>query len=86
MAKVAYAGRDDLRILGPDDLAKAGVEGFPTTAFVNGQEVEVEDAAAEAIIANPNIFGSFSVIPEQEAQEENSEEEPPSDDKKSSKK
>jgi len=62
----------DTRTLGPEDLEKAGVEGFEETDFHRGQPVEVKVAVAKALVDNPDLFGSFTIdediTPEEQAE------------------
>lgn len=68
---VKFTGREDLRILGADDLKKAGVEGFRSTSFAQGEAVEVDSAVAEALLGNSELFGTFEAV-EREAPAEDS--------------
>lgn len=62
MAKVTFQGLEDVRVLGSEDLEKAGVSGFEETAFARHIETEVSDEVAAALINNPSLYGSFSVM------------------------
>lgn len=62
MAKVTFQGLEDVRILGPEDLEKAGVSNFEEIAFARHSETEVSDEVAAALINNPSLYGSFSVM------------------------
>lgn len=69
MARVAYAGRDDLRILDGHDLRKAGVEGFHKTEFHNGEPVEVTNEVVAALVSDPDNFGRFVVLADEVEEE-----------------
>lgn len=61
--QVVYRGRDDFRELNSDDVQKAGVEPgkLRKTSFPRNEPVEVEDSVADALIENPELFGSFAL-------------------------
>jgi len=82
MANVVYGGRDDVRVLGRGDLAKAGVEVEENFIFPNGVLVEVTDEVAAALTSSPELFGAFEVIqPVVEAESEvNASAEKPAED------
>lgn len=61
MARVIYRGPFDIRTLRSDDLKKTQVEGFRMTSFPRGQEVQVEDDVAEALVENPKLYGKFEL-------------------------
>lgn len=73
MTKIAYTGSSDFNILGADDLKKAGVEGFSKTTFAKGETKEVEDGVASALIADPDLFGKFSLVEDEPAQAKEAE-------------
>ena len=62
MAKVTFQGSEDARVLGPEDLEKAGVSDFDETAFARHIETEVSDEVAAALINNPSLYGAFSAV------------------------
>ena len=62
MAKVTFQGSEDARVLGPEDLEKAGVSDFEETAFARHIETEVSDEVAAALINNPGLYGPFSAV------------------------
>lgn len=62
MAKVTFQGLEDVRILGPEDLEKAGVSNFEEIAFARHGETEVSDEVAAALINNPGLYGPFSAV------------------------
>ena len=62
MAKVTFQGSEDARVLGPEDLEKAGVSDFEETAFARHIETEVSDEVAAALINNPGLYGLFSAV------------------------
>ena len=62
MAKVTFQGSEDARVLGPEDLEKAGVSDFEETAFARHIETEVSDEVAAAQINNPGLYGPFSAV------------------------
>ena len=51
----------DSRTLGPEDLAKAGVDDFEEMTFHTGQPVEVKVRVANALVKHPELFGDFSI-------------------------
>lgn len=67
MTQVIYKGEADVRILGADDLAKAGVEGFKMTRFLSGVPKDVSEDAAAALVADTDLFGLFEIAEEPEA-------------------
>lgn len=71
--KVIYRGSEHFRELNAADLKKAGVEeGFSKTIFARDEPTEIDDAAAQALIGTPDLFGKFEV-----AQDETEEVEAP---------
>lgn len=52
----------DTRTLASEDLKKVGVEGFTKRDFVNGQEVEVDEEVATALLENGDLFGQFEAV------------------------
>lgn len=64
MSRVKYTGPVDFRVLASDDLKKTEVTGFRKTIFPAGVGIEVDEAVAQALIANPLIFGNFEDAPE----------------------
>ena len=69
MANVTYGGRDDIRILGREDLAKAGVEIEANLVFYAGEATEVTDEVAKALTENTELFGAFEIQGEPEVVE-----------------
>lgn len=61
--QVVYRGREDFRELTSDDVQKAGVEAgkLRKTSFARNEPVEVDDSVANALIENPELFGSFAL-------------------------
>lgn len=60
-AYVKYTGFADIRVLGSADLVKGGVEGFTKTEFHKGRITEVDEAVAEALVGNPDLYGEFEI-------------------------
>lgn len=61
MSKVIFSGTEDFRILAAADLSKAGVEGFKKTTFSKGEETEVDENVAQALLSDPDLFGKFTL-------------------------
>lgn len=77
MAKVTYNQRGfDARELSSADLAQHGVEGFKKQTFRAGEAVEVDDAVAELLVNNPDVFGSFEFAKGKDVEAEDAEDAP----------
>lgn len=74
MAKVKYVGPMDTRELGAADFKKLGVEeGGKKMTFTQGEEVEVDDNIAEALMHATMLPGEFEIVedaPEPKTEEE----------------
>ena len=57
MAKVTFQGLEDVRVLGPEDLEKAGVSDFEEIAFARHSETEVPDEVAAALMGRDITIG-----------------------------
>ena len=57
--KFVGSGHVDVHTLAAEDLAKAGVEGSRKTDFHVGEATEIDKAAADAILADAELFGVF---------------------------
>lgn len=66
MISIVFKGPSDIRILAAADLEKAGVGGFTKTSFYVDQPKEVSKEVGEAILADPELFGKFSLVEEVE--------------------
>jgi hypothetical protein len=59
MKKVAYTGRSDARILGPEDFKKAGVDTDKSFTFQRRIATEVTNEIAKALTEHTRLFGPF---------------------------
>jgi len=57
---VIYNGPADIRRLGKEDFAKAGVELDKTIDFRLGHPFQVPADLHKALLADPDLFGNFS--------------------------
>lgn len=64
MTKVVYmdGSQGDSRVLAAADLSKAGVEGFTKTTFIHGEAKDIDDAVAQALVNDPELFGLFATV------------------------
>jgi len=62
--KVQYAGWEDIRELSASDLESSN---FKKTQFRRGVPTEVDDEAGQELLGNPQKFGKFEQVDEDEA-------------------
>ena len=62
MTGIKFNGPEDIRVLDGHDLNRAGVEGFHKTEFYKGQPVIVDEATAEGLMNNPELYGEFEIV------------------------
>jgi len=74
MTKVKYVGGMDTRELSAADFKKLGVEeGAKKMTFQQGEEVEVEDNIADALMHAKILPGEFEIVTEAPADEESAD-------------
>lgn len=78
MSKVIYNGTSDVQIFDKADFAKGGVDDQGKVTFRKGEEVEVSDAAAEALLSKEGLFGDYGFEAPKE-EDEGTDEKPEGD-------